>query len=194
MAETLSRTTPDQRAIWAVPWDDDRTLPATTVGGFLLATAAPGSAMTHVASAAQERFPSPFSGIPDHSIKVLVNGARVTKEQLGEGGQGFAFEGPEHELEIVWGGIPFEGVERVSFHASPVNCGPIHLRLPSICVWDSLSTARVAVTFRWGCSVPPRGPSRIRGRTAPVLQVSLVKTPPGLRPSVRTASRGSSGR
>lgn len=111
--------------------------PYHTVGGFLLATASAESSVTHVASAAQESFPFPFTGVPGYSVKALVNGARVTKEQLGGKGRGFSFEGPDHAREILFDGVPFKGAERVSFYASPVNCGPIHLRLPYICVWDS---------------------------------------------------------
>lgn len=111
--------------------------PYHTIGGMLSSLELSRRQVSHLAESSTQSFPSPYASLPEYMIKARIDGAPVTEEQKGETGRGFAFEGPEGGRQVSWLGMPFSGGERISFHPSPINSGPIHFRLPCICVWDS---------------------------------------------------------
>jgi hypothetical protein len=110
--------------------------PYHTIGSLLSSLELPRSHATFVVNSTDQIFASPFPLLPEYMVKVRIDGGLVTKEHMDETGRGFAFQGGVGAREVAWWGLPFRGGERVSFHPSPINSGPIHFRLPYICAWD----------------------------------------------------------
>jgi hypothetical protein len=93
---------------------------------------------TFHAKPGQVQFPLPFESVPPYAVKARIEDQIDLSKWASEGnGLGFSLIEVNGRMQANWKGDPFVGGEKVSFYVSPLTLGPISMRLPYICVWDS---------------------------------------------------------